>query len=44
MFDNIVATNGLHAPERRQGPSNMKRFCAIFVMGLAVVIVGAAFV
>jgi len=44
MFDNIVATNGLHAPERRKGPSNIKRLCAIVVMGLAVVTVGSAFV
>ena len=44
MFDNIVATNGLHAPERRKDPSNMKRLFAIVVMGLAVVTVGSTFV
>ena len=44
MFDNIVATNGLHGPKRRKGPSNMKRLFAIVVMGLAVVTVGSTFV
>ena len=44
MFDNIVATNGLHALGRRKGPSNMKRLFAIVVMGLAVVTVGSTFV
>ena len=44
MFDNIVATNGLHATERRKVPSNLKRLFAIVTMELAVITVGSTFV
>ncbi len=44
MFHNIVATNGLHSPERRKGPNNMKRLFALIVMAIGVVAIGSSLV
>ena len=43
MFESIVATNGLHAPERRRSQNNLKRLLVLIVLAIAVVTIGSSF-
>ena len=43
MFHTIVSTNGLHAPERRRGPSGMKRLLVLILMSIGLIAIGSTF-
>ena len=43
MFYTIVATNGLHSPERRRGPSNIKKLLVLILISVVIGMIGSTF-